>query len=92
MVYKVSVEVEFKFGEDYDYKDVEFSGEPTNMETGEDGGEYWGFKYASTIQIVRACENIEWDRSLYNDGENAIIEAYLDNNYESIQSLILEKE
>jgi hypothetical protein len=92
MTYEASVEVEFKVGEDYAYKDVVFSGEPTTMETGEDGGEYWGFKYASTIQTVRGCENIEWDRSLYTDSENAIIEAYLNDNYESVDNLICSKE
>jgi hypothetical protein len=88
MIYTHTEEIEFENGDDYYCKDVIFSGEPTNMEVGEDAGEFWGFKYASTIQIVRGCEDIKWDKSLYNEAENEKINKYLDLHFEHIEKEI----
>lgn len=75
-------------GESY-FLDVEFTGEPHSIDVGEDGGEYWGFKYSATVEIVTSCEDsIEWDKLLYNESENAIIDKYLENNYSDIDNEI----
>jgi hypothetical protein len=80
--------IKIKFNEAYSL-DVEFTGEPHSVDVGEDGGEFWGFKYASTIQTIQSCEDtIEWDRTLYTDSENIIIEKYLDDNYNDVDDAI----
>ena len=85
-----TIEIEFidNNGEAH-YLDVEFTGEPHSVDIGEDGGECWGFKYAATTKIIQSCEDtIEWDKSLYNESQNAIIDKYLDDNYEDVDEKI----
>jgi hypothetical protein len=85
-----TIEIEFidNNGE-ANYLDVEFNGEPHSVDVGEDGGEYWGFKYAATTRIIQSCEDtIEWDKSLYNESQNAIIDKYLEDNYEDVDEKI----
>lgn len=85
-----TIEIEFidNNGEAH-YLDVEFIGEPHSVDIGEDGGEYWGFKYAATTRIIQSCEDtIEWDKSLYNESQNAIIDKYLEDNYEDVDEKI----
>jgi hypothetical protein len=80
--------IKIKFNEAYSL-DVEFTGEPHSVDVGEDGGEFWGFKYLSTIKIVQSCEDtIEWDKSIYNESQNAIIDKYLEDNYEDVDEKI----
>lgn len=80
--------IKIKFNEAYSL-DVEFTGEPHSVDVGEDGGEFWGFKYLSTIEIVQSCEDtIEWDKSIYNESQNAIIDKYLEDNYEDVDEKI----
>lgn len=75
-------------GESY-FLDVEFTGEPHSVDVGEDAGEYWGFKYSATVEIVTTCEDtIEWNKSLYNESENITIDKYLENNYDDIDNEI----
>jgi hypothetical protein len=89
-----TIEIEFDLpspidGERYYYLDVEFTGEPHSVDIGEDGGEYWGFKYSSTTRIVQSCEDtIEWDKTKYSDSENTIIEKYLEDYYDKIDDKI----
>lgn len=90
-----TIEIEFNLpipsidDEHYYYLDVEFTGKPHSIDVGEDGGEYWGFKYSATTRIVQSCEDtIEWDRTLYTDSENIIIEKYLDDNYNDVDDAI----
>jgi len=71
--------------------EVEFFGDVTTGESGNDAGEYWGGKYASTIQTHSMVEVIEWDRALYTTEQNEKINAYLLVNFNSIESQICEK-
>ena len=88
---KITRQIEFPAllnGESY-YLEVEFTGEPHSIDVGEDSGEYWGFKYSATVEIVTSCEDsIEWNKLLYNESENAIIDKYLENNYSDIDNEI----
>ena len=71
------------------YLNVEFTGNPHSVDIGEDACEFWGFMYASTIQTIQSCEDtIEWDRTLYTDSENIIIEKYLEDNYNDVDDEI----
>ena len=68
--------------------EVEFFGEITSEESGHDGGEYWGGKYASTIQTHSIVEVIEWDKALYTTEQNENINAYLLVNFNSLEDKI----
>ena len=91
-----TIEIEFNLPslpfdgeEEYYYLDVEFTAEPHSVDVGEDGGEYWGFKYEPTTRIIQSCEDtINWDRTKYTESENIIIENYLEDNYEDVDEKI----
>ena len=89
MIHTYTEEIEFIVNPyEFYYKNVEFFGEPIDMERGEDAGEYWGIKYPSTIVTVRGCEGIEWERGFYTDKENEVIDKYLENHYDHIDKNI----
>lgn len=71
------------------YLDVEFTGNPHSVDVGEDAGEFWGFKYASTIKTILSCEDtIDFDKSKYSEIEKIIIKKYLEDNYDDIDDEI----
>lgn len=51
--------------------------------------EYWGSKgYDKGVDYL-ICENMTWDKSLYTEEQNAIIDQYIDANYEKLSDAVV---
>lgn len=68
-----------------DYMYVDFMGDVVVENDGIGSYEFWGVVGYDHGHDYNMCENIEWDKSLYTDEQNKIIEDYLDENYEKIE-------
>jgi len=78
----ITKEIEFPLENgEYDYKDVEFRIEASYGNLGIGYYEYWGMR-GNDVQMGWELENYEWDRSLYTEKENQIIEEYAEENSE----------
>jgi len=84
----VKIEIQF-FGED-DYREVEFTGNPHKCDDGIGSYEYFGFRGNDSRTYVSCEDTIDWDRKLYSDSENAIIEKHLEKNEEEIDKKLCE--
>ena len=80
-----SIKIKITFAE-CDYKYVEFTGNPHPCDDGIGGYEFWGGKGYDSRPYVSCEDTIDWDRTLYSDRENSIIEKYLEENEEEIDS------
>jgi len=77
---KTTIEIEFVKGDDYYCKDVEFTAEPEYINDGIGSYEYWGQNCYDKGNTYISCENsgITWDKSLYTDYENEVIQSEFD--------------
>ena len=66
---------------------VTISGEIKMVDNGIGHYEFWGTTGFDT-QIEPEIQNIIWDKSLYTDEENIIIDKYIDDNFDELSDLI----
>jgi len=85
----VAVKIEVEFSEE-DIREVEFWGNPHSCDGGIGSFEFWGFKGYDSQPYVSCEDTIDWDRKLYSDSENAIIEKHLEKNEEEIDKKLCE--
>lgn len=72
-----------------DYLIVEYIGYPRLENDGIGGYEFWGFTGYDEGRNYYACEEIHWDKELYNDYQNRIIKDYLEENFEEVEKKII---
>ena len=63
--------------------EVLFFGDVREVDNGIGAYEFWG-QGGYHVQMCVQCEEVYWNKEAYSDTENAIIEKYLDDNFESI--------
>lgn len=63
--------------------EVEFLADLREVDNGIGAYEFWG-QGGNDVQMGVKCEEVYWNKKAYSDIENAIIEKYLDDNFESI--------
>lgn len=73
-----------------EYINVEFEGSLITENDGIGGYEYWGFKGYDEGEDYLVCEEITWDKSLYNEHENATIKQFVNENYDKIADKIID--
>jgi hypothetical protein len=87
----MNYELEYKNKDgEYDYIDVDFDANFYAESTGIGSYEYWGFKGYDKGENYFSCDDVRWDKSLYTEEQNAIIQKHLDENHEKIENLLIE--
>lgn len=77
---RIVQEVEFLLEDDeYYYKDVKFELEGSYGNLGIGSYEYWGMR-GNDVQMGWELDDCSWDKSLYTEKENEIIEKYAEKN------------
>ena len=75
---------------EYDYINVDFDANFYAESTGIGSYEYWGFKGYDKGQDYYSCDDVRWNKSLYTEEQNAIIQKHLDENHEHIEKLLIQ--
>ena len=78
-----------KDGEE-DCMNVDFDANFYPESTGIGSYEYAGIKGYDKGQDYFSCDDVRWNRSLYTEEQNAIIQKHLDENHEKIENLLIE--
>jgi hypothetical protein len=68
-------------------KEVEFFGEVKMVDEGIGQYEYWGQRCYDE-NIVPVCEEVLWDKRLFTEEENKIIDTWLDEERERVGAIL----
>jgi hypothetical protein len=71
--------------------EVEFFGQPTWQDKGIGPYEFWGQKAVDKQMVAVMEDDIEWNKKLYDDDQNAMISEYADYYYNIIGTEMEEK-
>lgn len=81
------MDIEVQVGEDILIVDLSYDVVKENDGIG--SYEYWGYTYYDRGNDYFIVENMKWDKTLYTDQENEIIERYVEKYAEEIETKIL---
>lgn len=85
-----SILVDVEFGENFDVKEVELTGNITYGNMGIGCYEFWGQK-CNDVQMGYEVDGVNWDYDLYTKEENDIIELYVDKHQSKIEDELVTK-
>jgi len=90
------MEVYLPFEIDYQHPDeqwdslvVEYIGYMRMENDGIGGYEYWGSTGYDKGNDYYECDEVHWDKSLYNDFQNDVINKYLRDNWEKVTEKLI---
>jgi hypothetical protein len=75
---------------EYDYINVDFKANFYPESTGIGSYEYAGIRGYDKGQDYFSCDDVRWNKSLYTEQQNAIIQKHLDENHEHIEKLLIQ--
>lgn len=73
------------------YIEVSFECELYSKNDGIGSYEYWGSRYYDMGVTYLVLDTIDWNKELFNDKQNLIIQEHIDNNWNTIEELVVEK-
>lgn len=83
-------EIEFENLEgELDYMEIDFDANFYSENSGIGSYEYAGMRGCDKGHDYTSCDDVRWDKSLYTEEQNAIIQKWYDENSEKLENFLI---